>query len=80
MTDWELCAGVERRPHKLGGTRVFRATSVPVSALFESLKEGASVGQFLEWFPGVDESTVKAVLEHEAKTWACRGYPARGCG
>ena len=70
MTNWETCPAVERRPEKLSGTWVFQGTRVPVSALFENLKEGASTEQFLAWFPGVDEWQVKAVLEHEMKSLA----------
>jgi len=40
---------------------------VPVSALFENLESGATVGQFLDWFPGVEAWQVRAVLEHEAE-------------
>ncbi len=70
MTNWETCPAVERHPDKLGGAWVFRGTRVPLSALFENLKAGASVGQFLEWFPGVDGSAVEEILEHEVKALA----------
>ena len=70
MTNWETCPAVERRPEKLSGTWVFQGTRVPVSALFENLKEGASMEQFLDWFQGVGEWQVKAVLEHEMKALA----------
>ena len=70
MTNWETCPAVERRPEKLSGTWVFQGTRVPVSALFENLKEGASTEQFLDWFKGVGEWQVKAVLEHEMKSLA----------
>ncbi len=67
MTSWETCAAVERHPNKVSGAWVFRGTRVPVSALFENLKAGASIEEFLEWFPGVGRSKVTAVLEHEVK-------------
>ena len=70
MTNWETCEAVERRPEKLSGAWVFQGTRVPVSALFENLKEGASTEQFLDWFQGVEEWQVKAVLEHEMKSLA----------
>ena len=70
MTNWETCPAVERRAEKLSGAWVFQGTRVPVSALFENLKEGASTEQFLDWFPGVKEWQVKAVLEHEMKSLA----------
>ena len=58
MTDWQTCPAVERHPDKLSGAWVFRGTRVPVATLFENLKDGASVEQFLEWFPGVDGAPV----------------------
>lgn len=67
---WESCVAVERYPDKLGGVWVFRGTRVPVSALFENLKDGASTEQFLEWFPGVASAKVEAVLDHEVETLA----------
>lgn len=69
MTNWETCPAIERCPGKLGGAWVFRGTRIPVAALFENLKDGASVEQFLEWFPGVDLAAVEAVLEHEVKAF-----------
>ena len=67
MRDWGLCPAVERRPGKLGGVWTFMGTRVPVSALFENLGSGATIEEFLDWFPGVEEWQVRAVLEHEAE-------------
>ena len=67
MTDWSKCTAVERDPEKLSGAWVFGGMRVPVSALFENLKDGATVAQFLEWFPGVDGRNVEAVLAHEVE-------------
>ena len=68
MTNWEHCSAIERDPDKVSGAWVFRETRVPVSALFENLKGGATVEQFLEWFPGVDAWKVEAVLAHEVSS------------
>ena len=62
MANWENCYAVERDPERVSGAWVFRGTRVPVSALLENLKDGATVEQFLEWFPGVDGRAVEAVL------------------
>ncbi|NKB65448.1 MAG: DUF433 domain-containing protein [Candidatus Latescibacteria bacterium] len=70
MASWENCPAVERHPKRVSGIWAFRGTRVPVSALFENLKDGASTDQFLQWFPGVERWQVKAVLEHEAKALA----------
>ncbi|MCY4661356.1 MAG: DUF433 domain-containing protein [Acidobacteria bacterium] len=65
---WESCSAVERNPRKISGALAFTGTRVPVYALFENLASGATVEQFLEWFPGVEERQVWEVLEYEAKT------------
>ena len=56
---------LERHPDKVSGAWVFKGTRVPVSALFENLKDGASIDQFLEWFPGVTRPQVEALLDYE---------------
>jgi uncharacterized protein (DUF433 family) len=63
MLDWSQCAAVERNPAKVSGAWVFKNTRVPVSALFENLESGASVNEFIEWFPGVKRQQAEAVLE-----------------
>jgi uncharacterized protein (DUF433 family) len=56
---------LERNPDRVSGAWVFRGTRIPVSALFENLKDGASIDQFLEWFPGVTRAQVEALLDYE---------------
>lgn len=68
MLDWSACAAVERHPEKVSGAWVFRRTRVPVSALFTNLRSGATVDDFLEWFPGASREQVQAVLEHAARS------------
>ena len=70
MNNWENCNVVERHPDKVSGAWVFRGTRVPVLALFENLRDGATIDQFLEWFPGVERSQVESVLDHEASALA----------
>jgi uncharacterized protein (DUF433 family) len=41
---------------------------VPVRALFENLDEGASVDDFLAWFPGVNRDQVHAVLAYAGES------------
>ena len=64
MLDWSQCPEVERSPEKVSGAWVFRGSRVPVQALFENLEEGASMEDFIEWFPGVERKQVEGVLEH----------------
>ena len=63
MTDWSKCPAVESVPGRVSGAWVFTGTRLPVSALFGNLAEGATVSEFIEWFGGVDETQVRAVLE-----------------
>lgn len=65
MKQWETLEAVERNTDKISGAWVFRGTRVPVSALFENLRDGATLEQFLEWFPGVKRTQVEAVLNYE---------------
>ena len=67
MTDWSKCPAVGSVPGKVSGAWVFKGTRLPVYALFENLEAGATIYDFIEWFGGVDESEVKAVLEHVAQ-------------
>ena len=63
MLDWTKCEVVERVPGKVGGVWVFKGTRVRVQALFENLEGGATVDQFLEWFPGVTREQALTVLK-----------------
>jgi uncharacterized protein (DUF433 family) len=63
-TNWDNCPEMERQPGKVSGVWVFKGTRVPVQALFENLESGASLDDFLEWFPGVTRRQVEAVLEY----------------
>ena len=64
MNQWDTIEVVEREPGKVGGVWLFRGTRVPVAALFENLRDGATVEEFLTWFPGVTREQVEAVLNH----------------
>ena len=68
MRQWETLDAVERAPDTLSGAWAFRNTRVPVAALFENLRDGATIEQFLEWFPGVTRAQVEAVLDYEAQS------------
>ena len=65
MSTWDDCSAVEKDPDRVSGVWVFRGTRVPVLALFENFRDGASIDDFLSWFPGVERSQVEAVLDAE---------------
>jgi uncharacterized protein (DUF433 family) len=60
--NWSACTAVDRNPRKLGGAWCFAGTRVPVLSLFEHLAEGATIDEFLEWFPEVHADQVRQVL------------------
>ena len=66
-TNMTKCPAVERTPGKISGAWAFTGTRVPVYALFENLESGATVKEFLEWYPDVEEWQVRAVLDHEVE-------------
>ena len=70
MLDWNQCVAVERVPERVSGAWVFKGTRVPVRALFENLEEGATVDDFLQWFPGVTREQALAVLAHAEQSLA----------
>jgi uncharacterized protein (DUF433 family) len=75
MLNWNQCAAVEHSPDKVSGACA--GTRVPVKALLENLEDGATVDQFLEWFPGVRRDQVIAVLEFTQQSLAS-AQPPRG--
>ena len=54
---------VEVDEKKVGGVMVFKGTRVPVRNLFDYLKAGESVKEFLEDFPSVSYEQVREVLQ-----------------
>ncbi len=66
MLEWSQCESVEREALKVSGNWVFKGTRVPVKALFENLEDGATLEQFLEWFPGVERGQAERVLDFTA--------------
>ena len=80
MIDWSKCPVVESVPGKVSGAWVFKGTRLPLYVLFENLAAGATIHDFIEWFGGVGESEVKAVLEHvaqELRTRVVHAHPVR---
>jgi uncharacterized protein (DUF433 family) len=53
---------VNSDPDILGGKPVFTGTRVPLEALWNNLADGASLDDFLAWFPTVTREQANAVL------------------
>ncbi len=68
MNDWSTCTAIESNPGKVSGAWVFMGTRVPVTALFNNLKDGATIEEFMEWFPGVTRRQIEAVLTHQMQS------------
>ncbi len=50
-------------PEVLGGTPVFKGTRVPIKILFDYLKGGDNIQEFLENYPSVKKSFAQKILE-----------------
>jgi uncharacterized protein (DUF433 family) len=50
-------------PQILGGVPCFAGTRVPIRSLFDHLKLGYSLDQFLQEFPTVKKSQAQALLD-----------------
>ena len=64
--DWSQCPAVESVPGKRSGAWVFRSTRMPVSTVFENLRD-MSIDELVEEF-GVTREQVEAVLQFVAQT------------
>ena len=61
---WNNCDAVEQDSQWMSGAWLFVGTRVPVAALFENLRAGATIDEFIDWFPGVTKAQVVNVLKH----------------
>lgn len=67
ILDWSQCPSVESVPGRLSGAWVFRDTRMPVSAVFENLEAGATIGEIVEQFD-ITKGQIIAVLEFAARS------------
>ncbi len=58
---------ISRNKQILGGTPVFRGTRVPVATLWDYLKAGDTLEDFLEDFPSVDRKQAIALIDRAQK-------------
>lgn len=58
---------ISTSPEVMGGTPVFAGTRVPVQTLFDYLKAGESIDDFLDGFPTVNKEQVIGLLEEVGK-------------
>ena len=64
--DWSGCDAVDSRAAPLRGAFVFTGTRIPVATLFDNLKAGATIDEFLDWFPGAKKNQIEAILSFVA--------------
>ena len=60
--DWKDCPGVLKNFEICGGEYIFSGTRVPIRALFEKLRDGATIYEFVKWFPSVSLKSAKQTL------------------
>ncbi len=65
---------ISTSPEIMGGTLVFANTRVPVQTLFDYLKAGESIDDFLDGFPTVAKEQVISLLEEAFDTKASRDF------
>ena len=58
---------ISRNKDILGGTPVFKGTRVPIKTLWDYLKSGDSLEDFLEDFPSVKRNQAIALIERAQK-------------
>lgn len=58
---------ITRNKDILGGTPVFKGTRVPIAALWDYVKAGDTVEDFLEDFPSVKREQAIALIERAQK-------------
>ena len=73
--DWSQCPAVESIPGKVSGAWVFRGTRIPVSAIFENLKD-SPMEEVLENFH-VTREQIQTVLDFAAKSAEAPLEPAQ---
>ena len=67
MPDWDDCPVVERVAGKVSGAWVFIKSRLALYVLYDNLAAGATIEEFVDWYGGVEEWMVSAVLTHEAQ-------------
>lgn len=55
-------------PETMGGTPVFTGTRVPIQTLFDYMKGGDDLNEFLDDYPSVSKETAIQVLEMARKS------------
>ena len=62
VIDWRVCPHVWIDAERVSGAVCFKGTRLPIGHLFENLLHGATVEQFIEWYPTDDPEQITAVL------------------
>jgi uncharacterized protein (DUF433 family) len=70
-----MSAVVHVDPEILGGTPCFAGTRVPVRSLFDHLKLGYSLDEFLEQFPTVKKSQAQTLLDEMPSSTSDPTFP-----
>ena len=60
VIDWRVCPHVWIDAERVSGAVCFKGTRLPVGHLFENLLHGATVEQFIAWYPTDDPEQIPA--------------------
>jgi len=58
-----MCEVIQINQNILGGIPTFRGTRVPIKTLFDYIKGGESINEFMDDFPTVDKQDILILLE-----------------
>ena len=72
MTDWSKCAAVESVPGRMSGAGFSKTLDCRSPRYSTNLAAGATIDDFVDWFPGVAKEQVVEVLEHEVASLQVR--------
>lgn len=61
---WDACPGVWRNPKRMSGAWCFDRGRITVSSLFQNVRSGMTLDEYLLVFPMKNEHNVSAVLRH----------------
>ena len=67
LVGWDDCPLVERDPQRMHGAWTIKGSRLPLHAIFDNLGAGGSIQDLTDWFEGLTEEQVKAVLSHAAR-------------
>jgi uncharacterized protein (DUF433 family) len=60
--DWSKCPSVDRNPNRVHGAWTFGDTRLPLYVLFNHLRGGGTIEEFMDWFEYDDRKAIETVI------------------